>query len=221
MVGLVAVVPVRGLRGSKTRLSEIFSEDERIGLTCAMLRHVLGVLVGTRVVERVAVVTPDADVGAAFPEPSGRIELVRQSTGQAGLNPALIVGRDWALDRGAAAMLAISSDLPLLEEADIEDIAALDAAVVLAPDRHGAGTNALLLRISEPSTEQFTFAFGQQSAARHIAEAERLGLPMEMSVPGGTAFDLDTPDDWQALPSHVRASLAPVRGDVEEAVPCP
>jgi len=219
--GLVAVVPVRGLRGGKTRLSDRFDEDARAAVTCAMLRRVLIALRDSGVVDRVAVVTPDPAVGAAFPTPAERIELVRQPEGQSGLNQALLIGRGWAAGRGADRLLVLSADLPLLQPDDIRRLAARHAPVVLAVDRHGTGTNGLLLR--EPEAEAFTFGFGEQSALRHVAEADRLGLPVVRAVTSGTAFDLDTPDDWDALPAEVRDILTPARRGVArwETVPCP
>ena len=216
---LVAVVPVRGLRGGKTRLSDLFEEDERAGLTREMLRRVLIALRDSGIVDRVAVVSPDPSVAAAFPTPADTIELVRQPEGQSGLNQALLIGRGWAAGRGAERLLVLSGDLPLLLPDDIRHLAAQIEPVVLATDRHGTGTNGLLLR--EPDAEAFTFGFGEQSALRHVAEADRLGLVVARSETSGTAFDLDTPDDWDALPPEVRNALAPVVRGVREAVSCP
>jgi 2-phospho-L-lactate/phosphoenolpyruvate guanylyltransferase len=224
--GLVAVVPVRGLRGGKRRLSDLFDEDERAVLTCAMLRRVLVALRDAGVVDRVAVVTPDPAVASAFPMPADGIELVRQPEGQSGLNQALLIGRGWAAGRGAGRLLVLSADLPLLHADDIRNLAYMDhpaghgVPVILATDRHGTGTNGLLLR--EPDAEAFTFGFGEHSALRHVAEADRLGLSVVRTATSGTAFDLDTPDDWDALPAEVRDVLAPVcRGaNYQEAVTC-
>ena len=55
--------------------------------------------------------------------------------------------------------------------------AAAPGSVAIAPDRHGLGTNALSLPL--PAAAGFLFAFGDDSFARHRAEAERLGLAVE------------------------------------------
>jgi 2-phospho-L-lactate guanylyltransferase len=67
---------------------------------------------------------------------------------------------------------------------------------VLAPDRHGTGTNALLLRC-DPAADgpAFRFHFGPDSYARHVDEAHRLGLDVVTAITAGTALDLDTPED--------------------------
>jgi len=66
---------------------------------------------------------------------------------------------------------------------------------VLAPDRHGTGTNALLLR--PPAA--LPFAFGVGSLARHRAVARARGLLSRSYDAPGTALDLDTPADLAEL----------------------
>ncbi len=210
MSNLLAVVPVRGMRGGKTRLSAMFDEEERVALTGAMLRTVLDALSGAVGVDGVGVVTPDPAVALAFPALDGRVELVRQPPDAVGLNHALNVGRTWAVERGATAMLALSADLPLLTPVDIEALVGASAPLVLAPDRHGAGTNAVLLRLDgpyAPAANAFTFGFGERSFPRNLSEADRLGLPVAVVKTNGTAFDLDFPDDWAMLPVDLRRQL--------------
>ncbi|MDQ4100176.1 MAG: 2-phospho-L-lactate guanylyltransferase [Chloroflexota bacterium] len=216
---LVVVVPVRGLRGSKTRLRDFFDEQERVALTAAMLRHVLSAVRDAALADRIAVVTPDPAVVSALSSPPQGIEVVRQPERQNGLNSALLIGRGWAAGLGADAMLVLSADLPLLRPEHVRALVAQEAPVIIATDRHGTGTNGLLLR--EPLAEAFTFSFGEQSALRHVAEADRLGLNVVRVETPGTAFDLDTPDDWASLPHDVQHSLLPARRGVMETTSCP
>ncbi len=67
--------------------------------------------------------------------------------------------------------------------------------VVLAPDRAGAGTNALLLR--PPGS--MPFAFGAGSYARHLALAREHGVSVATYRAAGTAFDVDGPADLAEL----------------------
>ena len=67
--------------------------------------------------------------------------------------------------------------------------------VVLAPDRAGTGTNALLLR--PPGS--MPFAFGAGSYARHLALARKHGVAMATYRAAGTAFDVDGPADLAEL----------------------
>ena len=67
--------------------------------------------------------------------------------------------------------------------------------VTIVPDRHGTGTNALVLAppaVMEPS-------FGPGSCARHAALARAAGVRVRVVEVPSLAFDVDTPDDLAAL----------------------
>ena len=69
------------------------------------------------------------------------------------------------------------------------------AGVVIVPDRHGAGTNALLLSppdVIEPS-------FGPGSFARHAARAHAAGTVVRVAEIRSLGLDVDTPDDLRVL----------------------
>ncbi len=69
------------------------------------------------------------------------------------------------------------------------------AGVVIVPDRHGAGTNALLLSppdVIEPS-------FGPGSFARHAARAHAAATVVRVAEVRSLGLDVDTPDDLEAL----------------------
>jgi 2-phospho-L-lactate guanylyltransferase len=169
---VVAVVPVRSLRGGKTRLAGTLTPEAREALSQRMLRHVLGQAVASGAVDRVVVVSPDEEALAFALDVHPSVVGLSQPTTASGLNSALDLGRAWAEADGARAMLVLFADLPRLTAADVRDLAGLAAPVALAPDRHGTGTNALRLQL--PLGGAFAFAFGVGSAALHLAEARRL-----------------------------------------------
>lgn len=211
--GIVGVVPVRSLTGGKTRLAGTLSPEMRAALTRRMLGGVLDALVEVDVCEAVAVVSPDPEVLALASARQGAIVPVRQDAAMPGLLPALEAGRSWALARGAGALLVLFGDLPLLTGEDVRNLVRLAAPVVIAPDRHGVGTNGLLLRQGiggRTPAERFGFRFGIDSYARHVAEADRLGLEVVPSLVTGTAFDLDTADDWRAFTDRRLADDGPL-----------
>jgi 2-phospho-L-lactate guanylyltransferase len=113
-----------------------------------------------------------------------------------GLNGALEEARAAAVAAGAGAVLVLPADLPSIDAASVESVVGAAAAlpdggkVVLVPDRHGRGTNALLL---EPATI-IPFAFGGDSRAAHEALA-RSADATYVELDGPLALDLDTPDD--------------------------
>ena len=200
--GIVGIVPVRSLTGGKTRLAAALSPEIRAALTRRMLGGVLDALVEADVCETVAVVSPDLEALALVAARPDGILPLPQDVALPGLLPALEAGRDWALARGAGALLVLFGDLPLVTAEDVRNVVRRAAPVVIAPDRHGKGTNGLLLRqgIGGPTeAERFVFQFGADSYVRHVAEAHRLGLEVVPSLTPGTAFDLDTVDDWLAF----------------------
>jgi 2-phospho-L-lactate guanylyltransferase len=78
----------------------------------------------------------------------------------------------------------------------------MEAGVVaVIPDRHGTGTNGLLMA----PPDAIGPAFGPDSCERHLDRAGRAGWrPVREGLPS-LALDLDTPDDLEEL----RARLAP------------
>jgi 2-phospho-L-lactate guanylyltransferase len=89
-------------------------------------------------------------------------------------------------------VLIVHSDLP-----NATDLASLDdhsAAVIVVPDRHHDGTNALLV----PSDGAFEFCYGPGSFDAHCAQAKKLGLSLRVVHRPDLALDLDTLDDLRA-----------------------
>ncbi|HEX7495668.1 MAG TPA: 2-phospho-L-lactate guanylyltransferase [Candidatus Limnocylindrales bacterium] len=198
---IVALVPVRSLSGAKSRLGEPLDPEERADLILALLRRTIEAARAARRLAGVMVVSMDPDLleraramGAA---------TLRQETD--GLNEALAEARLAAGAAGLAAgpttaVIALPGDLPgvtasaidrLAEAAELAVRRAPDRpVVVLVPDRHGSGTNALLL--APPTAIDFSFGVGSRAA--HAAAAEAAGATY-LELDGPLSFDVDTPDD--------------------------
>lgn len=188
----VAVVPVKGLSKAKSRLRGELSPEERAALTLQMLDHVLQVIEQSGVVSSTAVISPEPE---RLSLPDG---IVRLEQTQSGLNKLLEQGRGWAISQEADALLVIFADLPLLSPSDIATITHLgriSGTIVLAPDRHGYGTNVML---SHP-VSLARFAFGTDSYSKHQLKARESGAHIETYRGAGTALDIDTPDDLHYL----------------------
>ncbi len=195
---IVSLIPVRSLTSGKTRLAGALSGDERAGLIREMLGGVVSAALGSGVIGRVIVISPDEDVLSLAGHLAPDLIALRQPTDQPGLIPALDQGRAYARERGADAMVILFGDLPLLSADDVRTMVASTADVVISPDRHGEGTNALLLRFSQKRINlpgYFRFQFGKGSFQKHLAEADRLRLTRETVVTAGTSLDVDTPAD--------------------------
>ena len=200
--GTVAIVPIRSLTEGKTRLAAEFTIEARAALTRHLLHGVIMAAIESGVVDEVVVVSPDPDALRFASSVSPTIIPLSEDFTRPGLNPAVEVARAWALERDAAAVVTLFGDLPLLTPGEVRNLIRRDAPVVLAPDRHGTGTNALLLRLRARSVDAnptFRFQFGVDSYHRHVEQAHELGLEVATAIMAGTAFDLDTPDDWRTL----------------------
>ncbi|MDP9364129.1 MAG: 2-phospho-L-lactate guanylyltransferase [Chloroflexota bacterium] len=195
---VLALVPVRSLRDGKTRLAGDLAPETREALTRRMLRGVVRAALDSGTVATVGVVSPDPAVLSFAGRLDPAVVPLAQDPDSPGLNPAIDAGRRWAMDRGAASLLTLLGDLPLLAPADVRAVTEGDGLVVLGRDRHGAGTNALLLRLDGAGPD-FRFGFGAGSFRRHLAEAERLRLTVAVVDRPGTAVDLDTPEDLRLV----------------------
>jgi 2-phospho-L-lactate guanylyltransferase len=197
--GVSAVVPVKDLRGTKSRLAPILDPGARAGLTLYMMGRVVAAIRSCGV-EDVCVVSPDRIVlGEA--QRRGATPLVQQSRG---LNPALEEARRRALDLGASTLLVFPADLPLLEEDDVRTVlqAAEGRSVVISPDGARSGTNALLMR----PPDALPFAFGPDSFEAHLEAARQRGLDLTVCERAHLAFDLDTAGDLARLKKSGAAS---------------
>jgi len=189
-----ALVPIRGLETAKTRLGEDLDPEERVELVTNLLRRTLEATRDARRVAGTVVVTMDPDA-AGIAHELRAIGLVERAPG---LNAAIEAARSVAVARGATAVLVLPADLPAVSAAAIDALigAAAEAAegngrlVAVVPDRHGLGTNALL--ISPPGA--IDPAFGEASRAAHAARADSAGV-RRLELDGPLALDLDTAAD--------------------------
>jgi 2-phospho-L-lactate guanylyltransferase len=192
---IVAIIPIRSLRDGKTRLAPTLGPEAREALLRRAATQVIDAARRSGTIETILIVSPDAEVLEWASTIGPEVVALPQSEQYPGLNGAIDAGRAWAREAGVTALLSLFADLPRLSSGDIQGLTARPEALVLGPDRHGEGTNALLLRLTDAG-ERFQFAFGEGSFTRHLDEARRLGLEAAVHEAPGIGFDLDTPDDW-------------------------
>jgi 2-phospho-L-lactate guanylyltransferase len=194
MTRIAAIIPVGTLEGAKTRLGEMLDAEERRDLVEGLLARTVVAVLDVPSLGDVLVVSPDREVLRRASALGAR--TIRQ--GSDGLNAGLREARADVVAGGATAILVIPIDLPLVTTEAIEAAVAPLASpadhgaptVVLVPDRHGTGTNALGLR----PPEVIDFAFGRGSRQAHIAAATTAGATL-VELDGPLAIDLDTADD--------------------------
>jgi 2-phospho-L-lactate guanylyltransferase len=190
----VAILPMKSFSQAKQRLRFELSDADRRALVDAMFSDVLVALRRVPALERVIVVSGDrvaqrigGGYGATVVEDDER-----------GHNTAAKKGIQAALEDGIERALLVPGDCPLLDPKELEGLLvhpAGERSALIVPDRHGTGTNALLLA----PPDALAPSFGPDSRRRHMADAEAAGVPAEVVEVPSLALDVDTPDDLEAL----------------------
>jgi 2-phospho-L-lactate/phosphoenolpyruvate guanylyltransferase len=194
-VRAAAILPVKRFETAKQRLGEALGSGSRAALAAAMFADVLSTLERAQMLQAIVVVSGEPKVRDIV---AGRDVILIEDTTEKGQSHAARAGlaRTAALGMDRAAL--VPSDCPLLEPAELEELfvrAAGGAEVVIVPDRHDTGTNALVIDPSGPFEPQF----GPGSRQRHTEQAERRGLPFAIERPLSLTIDVDTGDDLVAL----------------------
>ena len=192
----LAILPVKSFGAAKQRLAESLGAGSRQALAQAMFADVLGALRRVPGLDEIVVVTSDRAAEAAS---TGDRVRVLPDTAQAGQSEAALIGIRHALAQGYERVLLVPGDTPLVQPDDMAGLIARARGVTIVPDRHGTGTNALVLAppdAIEPS-------FGEGSFARHVAAAEQTGEPARVEAVDTLALDVDTPADLAELSSEL------------------
>jgi 2-phospho-L-lactate guanylyltransferase len=194
-----AVLPVKSFGRAKQRLDAAVAQPGRAELAAGMVGDVLAALGEVAGLDHLIVVTAEPRAAAAARESGAQVV---DDPVEAGQSAAAALGIAAALARGADRVVLVPGDCPALDPAEV---AALldgfpDAGVVIVPDRHGTGTNAL--RLTPP--EVIDPAFGPGSFARHTTLGAAAGATVRVAQAPSLELDVDTPGDLAAL----RAALA-------------
>jgi len=199
-----AVLPVKRFGEAKVRLGDELSGGTRRALAEAMVTDVLMALRRTKAVAEVLLVTSEPTAEAIG---RGYGANVLYDELEAGQSAAALIGIAHALEHGATRVLLVPGDTPALAPAELEELLdrpSTGRSVVIVPDRHGTGTNALLLTppgVMEP-------AFGPDSRAKHEQAAAAAGIPCTVEEVSTLSLDVDTTADLVQL----RTALANRRG---------
>lgn len=194
---LWAIVPVKPLRRGKSRLAGTLTEDERTELNKALLQHTLETLSGLKEVDKVLVVSRDPNALTIAREHGARTV---QEDGQPHLNTALKRATVVAQVYATRGVLILPADLPLVSREDIQtllDRAIKPPVVVIAPDRRGRGTNALLIS----PAGLIEYDFGENSFQHHCDLARKADARLEIVDLPSLGLDLDLPEDFEIVKS--------------------
>ena len=190
----LAILPVKSFSRAKQRLRGGLDPELRESLAEAMFRDVLDALGAADGVDAVVVVTAGEVPGAIAREHGVRVLNDREQ----GHSAAALIGIEAALAGGYDEALLVPGDCPALDPDELEVLLArpvLPPSALIVPDRHGTGTNALLL--TPPGA--LAPSFGPDSCERHAQLARAAGTHAEVVEVPSLALDVDTPEDLAAL----------------------
>lgn len=199
----LAILPIKSFDEAKQRLSAELDPTPRRALVEAMFSDVLIALRRATLVDQVLVVSAD-NVAQRI---AGGYDAMVVEDEDLGHNQAAARGAARALELGVDRVLMVPGDCPLISPVELDELLARPVAspsLLVVPDRHGTGTNALV--VTPP--DALAPAFGPGSHNRHREHASAAGIPVETVEVPSLALDIDTPEDLAA----VEATLEQTRG---------
>jgi 2-phospho-L-lactate guanylyltransferase len=220
-VRTAAILPVKRFTRAKQRLAVSVAEELREDLVRAMVGDVLAALSETASIERTIVVTCEDSIAAAARRPG---VLVVGDTAEESQSAAVAIGIAQALVEKFERVLCVPGDCPALDPTELDsllrssdddgdtDVPTMRPAVTIVPDRHGTGTNGLLL--TPPNA--IAPSFGPGSCERHLALAREAGAICRVERLSSLLLDIDTGADLAAL--RERLSAAPTGAPRTRAV---
>lgn len=192
-MSLWVIVPVKPLRRSKSKLTNVLSEDERTLLNFQMYENTLKVLKEIKIPHQVLVVSKDSSVLSVARNYNAK---TLQEDGESGLNLALKKAIQVIKAYNAQSILILPADLPFINKEDLEGVMNFHpdgSFMLISPDRKLIGTN--LLFMSPP--ELIDFSFGLGSFERHVRQAQLQNAIIEVRKFSGSDLDIDSPEDLE------------------------
>ena len=190
---IFAILPVKRPQDAKQRLQGFLAMEQREALARLLYTQTLAALCRAEGIDRVAVVTSDADV-AAHAHHSGA--LVFEEDQQVSHSVSADAACLRAMELGASTVLLVPIDVPTVTSTDFTRLAAAARpGVVVVPSADGTGTNALV-RTPPDCIES---RFGPGSFRAHLDQARSKGVPANVLRVPGLMFDIDTPEDVAEL----------------------
>lgn len=186
-----AIIPVKLLEHTKSRLTAVLTLPERAELTQQLVRRTLAILRDVPEVSEIVVVSRDMQVAKMALK--ANVYCIPEAR-DGGLNNAVSTGYTFANKKKADFALVIPSDLAFLTPFDVTAVSqqAHKDKIIIAPDQIEDGTNALLL----PTGLDFRFQYGRSSFDKHLHEAQQHKRLPQVIYRANLQFDLDTAQDF-------------------------
>ena len=188
MITVAAILPAKRFDDAKQRLAPAFQLGHRRALVEAMFSDaMLAVRRVPSIDQTLVVITSDPVVAQIA---AGHEAIVIDDTASSHSEAAQL-GISEALAIDATRALLVAGDCPLLDPAELDQLIARPVparSVLIVPDRHGSGTNALLLT----PPDVIPPAFGEGSCRRHADLATSHGATAEVVELPSLALDIGT-----------------------------
>jgi 2-phospho-L-lactate/phosphoenolpyruvate guanylyltransferase len=193
---VTALIPVKGFRNAKQRLSAILNSAQREALAESMFRDVLHQVLRARGLFETVVVTGDDKVAQIAGSLGARVLWENAETGE---TDAVDFARTSLKNAGREAVLIVPGDMPLVRSADIELVlehlpaGQIAPFALLVPSHDRLGTNALLLA----PPDIIKLRFGYDSFSYHLSQISAQRLPVRSFDNKRIGLDIDEPRDLE------------------------
>ena len=192
-----AILPLKSISSSNSRLMSILTSHERRKLSLIMMKDVLSVLNNSSSVGGLLVVTK-CTIIKTHCQALGATVLEEDGLPQ--LNTAIMQAVQFLGDFGIKNFFTVPGDVPLLNISELDIIVRslqMSEGITLVPSRDGMGTNSIASKIPLHVQPQF----GVDSLSEHYRIAKEQGVSVETLPLKGFGFDIDWPSDLIRLAS--------------------
>ncbi len=194
-MSLWVVIPIKPLRMGKSRLSSVLSDSDRENLNKALLSKIIQCTQEIPEISETVIISCDPAALSLSRELG--IRTIRESK-CTNLNNALRKATKALKSFHVDQLLILPADLPYITPNDISSIVKKISSppeIIISPDQNKNGTNALLIN----PVGIIDYDFGDWSFKKHIEQAERKKIHVEIYNNDNIAFDLDTPIEIEHL----------------------
>ena len=210
---LFVLIPCKGLKSGKTRLSSRLSDKSRHAFCADLLNHTLKRSLEVVARSQIAVVTSEQEAAELA---HGYSVGVIADRGK-GLNAALDHARMHVLASNASVhtILVLPTDIPWINADLLLKLLCHPGEVLITPDEKLRGTNVLALR--SRAIVELPFCYGEKSFTIHRSIAQQLGLIVTTVNDVCLAFDIDDEEHYARWSNASDPPRDPVRADLSRA----